>query len=516
MVRTNYDDGGYSGGTMERPGLQSLLADIEQGRVQVVVVYKVDRLTRALTDFSKIIETFDAEGVSFVSVTQQFNTTTSMGRLTLNVLLSFAQFEREVTGERIRDKIAASKKKGMWMGGNVPLGYDSVDRKLTVNTAEAETVRHIYRRYLELGRVRTLMQELSDQGYYSKARTSAKGVLRGGKPIARGALYAILKNRLYLGEIVHKEKSYPGEHDAIVNNELWSQVNARLAQNRIDRKNGSNSRESSLLAGILFDAQGQRLTPSHANRKGKRYRYYVTTAAPVNGETVHAGSAIRLPASEAENAVMTEIIRFLKASGEMVEALGTHTDDVGSRQDLIARSQTMATTLSDGFEVRSKEFIRAVIVRVEIGKETLTILVREAALCQQLLGHSDETSNDKTIRLETSFRLRRRGVEAKLILGNEDQVGRSVPDHSLIKAIGRAYAWNRQLISGESKSGRAIASHLGVTHGYVRKILPLAFLAPDIVDTILAGQQPRDLSLTGIIQRGVPRSWDEQRRTFGF
>ena len=515
VVRTHYEDGGYSGGTMERPGLLALIADIEQGRVQVVVVYKVDRLTRALADFSKIIETFDAKGVSFVSVTQQFNTTTSMGRLTLNVLLSFAQFEREVTGERIRDKIAASKKKGMWMGGNVSLGYDCVERKLIVNTAEADTVRHIFQRYLALGCVRRLMQELADNGYCSKVRKTAKGDLRGGKPIARGALYAILKNRLYLGEIVHKEESYPGEHDAIVDQDLWQQVNDRLSQNRIDRKNGSKAREPSLLTGILFYAQGRRLTPSHANKNGKRYRYYVT-ANSVNSEMESTGSAIRLPASEMENAVVSEIARFLKAPGELVEALAANVSDVGSRKLLIESGQALATALSGNTDAASREFVCSIVTRVKIGRKTLSILLSEVALGRQLLGHHKGITNDKAIRLEVPFRLRRRGVEAKLILGNQENGGQSDPNHGLIKAIARAYVWNRQLISGDSKSVRAIASDLGVTHGYVRKILPLAFLAPDIVERILAGQQPRDLSLTTIIQRGVPRSWMEQRQLFGF
>src|SRR6202521_3626390 len=223
-----YDDGGLSGATMERPALQQLLAEIRAGRVDIVDVYKVDRLTRSLADFSKIVEVLDARGVSFVSVTQQFNTTSSMGRLTLNVLLSFAQFEREVTGERIRDKIAASKKKGMWMGGNPPLGYDARDRKLLVNEAEAETVRHIFRRYAELGSVRLLKEELEAQAILSKARLSASGRSWGGNPFARGALYLMLQNRIYLGEIVHKKQHYAGEHAPIIDRDLWEQVQARL------------------------------------------------------------------------------------------------------------------------------------------------------------------------------------------------------------------------------------------------------------------------------------------------
>jgi DNA invertase Pin-like site-specific DNA recombinase len=251
-----YDDGGISGATMERPALKRLLADIEAERIDTVVVYKVDRLTRSLGDFAKIVEVFDRQAVSFVSVTQQFNTTTSMGRLTLNMLLSFAQFEREVTGERIRDKIAASKKKGMWMGGLPPLGYDVKDRKLVVNVREAETVRHIYRRYAALGSVLALKEELDGAGVVSKARVDKYGRRTGGGPLARGALYLMLQNRIYRGEIVHKENSYPGEHEAIIDQALWDEVQHQLAANRFDRATGAGATRVSLLAGLIYDDTG--------------------------------------------------------------------------------------------------------------------------------------------------------------------------------------------------------------------------------------------------------------------
>jgi site-specific DNA recombinase len=242
-----YDDGGFSGGTMERPALKRLIADIEAGQIDVIVVYKVDRLTRALSDFAKLVEVFDRRGVSFVSITQQFNTTTSMGRLTLNVLLSFAQFEREVTGERIRDKVAASKKKGMWMGGMPPLGYDVKNRKLVVNDAEAHVVVDIYRRYLALKSVHSLREELADAGIRSKRRMRPDGAEYGGQKLSRGALYLILQNRLYRGEIAHKGNTYPGEHPAIIDKPLWDEVQAVLAANRVERANGARGRHPSLL-----------------------------------------------------------------------------------------------------------------------------------------------------------------------------------------------------------------------------------------------------------------------------
>jgi DNA invertase Pin-like site-specific DNA recombinase len=246
-----YDDGGFSGGTLERPAFQRLLADVSAGKVDVVVVYKVDRLTRSLSDFAKIVEVFDKNGVSFVSVTQQFNTTSSMGRLTLNILLSFAQFEREVTGERIRDKIAASKKKGLWMGGMPSLGYDVNDRKLVINEEEAKTVRHIFRRYLELKSVRLLKADLDAHGIVSKAREASDGSAYGSKPLARGALYLMLQNRVYRGETVHKDNSYPGEHDAIVDEHLWNEVQVILRTNRIERADGRTDNRPSMLAGLL-------------------------------------------------------------------------------------------------------------------------------------------------------------------------------------------------------------------------------------------------------------------------
>src|SRR6516162_1356225 len=272
-LRAAYDDGGFSGARMDRPALQQLLADLTAGRVDTIVVYKIDRLTRSLAHFAKIVEILDAKGASFVSVTQQFNTTTSMGRLTLNVLLFFAQFEREVIGERIRDKIAASKQKGMWMGGAPPFGYRAQDRKLIIVDSEAAIVRSIFRRYAELGSVRLLKDELEARNIQSKLRTSAAGRISGGKPFARGALYLMLQNRIYRGEIVHNKQSYLGEHEPIIDQPLWDAVQTQLAGNAAQHNDCGRTRQPSLLAGLLFDGDGNRMTPSHAVKKGARYRY---------------------------------------------------------------------------------------------------------------------------------------------------------------------------------------------------------------------------------------------------
>jgi DNA invertase Pin-like site-specific DNA recombinase len=293
LVKDHYDDGGFSGGSMERPALQRLLIDISAGNVQTVIVYKVDRLTRSLADFAKIIEVFDSHGVSFVSVTQQFNTTTSMGRLTLNVLLSFAQFERELTGERIRDKVAASKKRGMWMGGVVPMGYDCVAHLLIVNQPEAETVREIFGQYLRLGCVNKLRSYLEQRQIRSKVRTSAAGQTSGGATYSRGALYHLLNNRSYIGEIVHRGQSYPGQHEAIVPRELWDQVASRLQANNQAHRSRKSHATPSLLSGIVFDPKGVRFTPTHAVKNGKRYRYY--TSQTVIQQTGNGPVVARFP-----------------------------------------------------------------------------------------------------------------------------------------------------------------------------------------------------------------------------
>ena len=310
LVSGRYDDGGISGGTLERPGLNKLLADIDAGKVDLVIVYKVDRLTRSLADFTKLVERFDKTGASFVSVTQQFNTATSMGRLTLNVLLSFAQFEREVTAERIRDKIAASKKKGLWMGGLVPLGYDAKDRTLVINEAEAQTVRTLFRLYLELGSVRRVKEEADRMCLISKKRSFASGKYQGGGAFTRGRIYHLLSNAVYVGEIRHKAQTYPGQHQAIIDRATFDAVRVNLDAN----SNGTNAQAtaaaSSPLAGKFTDEIGDRLTPSHAIRRGKRYRYYVSRRLIVRSGEQNIGGW-RLPAATLETAVARLITNAL-------------------------------------------------------------------------------------------------------------------------------------------------------------------------------------------------------------
>ena len=378
-----YDDGGFSGGNIERPALQELLNDIAAGQIQTVVVYKVDRLTRSLSDFAKIIEAFDAKGVSFVSVTQQFNTTTSMGRLTLNVLLSFAQFEREVTGERIRDKIAASKRKGMWMGGVVPLGYDLKDHKLFVNPKEAIIVREIFTAYGRLGCVSKLRAYLAKKKIRSKVRISAEGRRSGDVPYSRGALYEVLKNQVYIGRITHKGDSYPGQHEAIVDQALWERTSALLAtQNRGRRQTGGKV-DMSMLTGLLYDADGNRYTPTHAVKGGKRYRYYTYQAAIQ--KRALPSQFNRLPAKEVEQLVVSRIAKLFDSPEELIQAVADMETAIRDLKRLTTAGRDLARSWDKLSLKESGSKIRSLIVRVLVREAVLEIEVSPEALERMLL-----------------------------------------------------------------------------------------------------------------------------------
>src|SRR3984893_4880494 len=316
-----YDDGGYSGGSTERPALKRLLADIQSHLIDVVVVYKVDRLTRSLADFAKIVEIFDAAGVSFVSVTQQFNTTTSMGRLTLNVLLSFAQFEREVTGERIRDKIAASKQKGMWMGGWVPIGYDRKDRTLTINKTEAVTVRAIFGLFLKLKNVRQVQAELARLKLTTKPYPISTGKVLGGLPFSRGHIYRILSNPLYIGEIAHKEVRHAGQHPRLIDQEIWAAVNALIGSNRREHRVRAKAGQANLLAGLIYDEAGRPLVSSHTTKNGKRYLYYITSDGTGRKPAPVDRAKLRLPAADVDAFIISALQRFLTDSTGLAKLL---------------------------------------------------------------------------------------------------------------------------------------------------------------------------------------------------
>lgn len=514
-----YDDGGFSGGTLERPALQRLLQDIENRRIDVIVVYKVDRLTRALSDFARIVETFDRHQVSFVSVTQQFNTTSSMGRLTLNVLLSFAQFEREVTGERIRDKIAASKKKGLWMGGNPPLGYDAHDRKLVVNEAEAATVRHIFGLYLQIKSVRELRKQLEAEGVTSKRRVMRDGSVTGDKPINRGALYHLLQNRIYLGEVVHKDQSYPGEHEAIVDRELWDDVQAILADN-VNGERRRTIKQPSLLAGLLVDERGERLSPSHAVKQGRRYRYYVSRHLIVEGRKPDRGW--RIPAADLENLVLGRIRSWLSDPAAVSEAVA---GDPGDTQvALITSAGELARRWRDLSPQETRACLRALVSRIVIkpGRVVIEIdpdRVVEAIMVGPAAGPPTKPRQGRRgsphIALEIPATLKRAGMGVRLVVQGE--ANDASPDPSLIRLLIRAFTIRDRLDQDPKLSMNRIAEAEDVVPSYVTRLLRLTWLAPDIVAAIVDGRQPIGLTANRLMgDTRLPLEWKDQRELLGF
>lgn len=514
-----YDDGGISGGTMERPALLRLLADIAAGRIDTVVVYKVDRLTRSLRDFAKIVDAFDAKSVSFVSVTQQFNTTTSMGRLTLNMLLSFAQFEREVTGERIRDKIAASKQKGMWMGGLPPLGYDVKDRKLVVNAAEAEVVRHIYRRYTDLKSVHALKLELDASGIVSKARRDRNGNPTGRVQIAVGALYHILQNRLYRGEIVHKGKPYPGQHDAILDQRLWDTVQAILDNNRIERAIRSKAADPSLLAGLVFDASGEPMSPTHAIKKGTRYRYYVSQSLIKRGRRKPPEGACRVPAADLERFVKERVCSFVKEPAAMLDLAGTST--VATRKALIEKAADFARRWPDLSPSEKRGILGAWLSRVEVRAETIEIVIRPSRVLEAIRGSErhgrpDVSDTCPTTVLTVQARVKRTGMANKLVIeGQTEFAGK--PDRSLLRLIAQARHFNDLVTTSKGRSVKDLSVEARVSPSYFTRVFRLSFLAPDITKAILQGRHPAEFSAIKLMRAGqFPLRWPEQRRAFGF
>ena len=516
-----YDDGGFSGGTMERPALQRLLADVAAGQIDIVVVYKVDRLTRSLSDFAKMVEIFDKRQVSFVSVTQAFNTTSSMGRLTLNVLLSFAQFEREVTGERIRDKIAASKKKGMWMGGQPPLGYDAKSRKLVVNEAEAAVVRHIFRRYRELKSVRLLKTELDAEGVLSKVRLASDGSRYGGRPLARGALYLMLANRVYRGEIVHKGHAYPGDHAPIVEEPLWNDVQQILCANRVNRETGANATEPSLLSGLVFDAAGERLTPTHATKKGMRYRYYVSQTLVTGAKDAAKGQ--RIPAATLEALVKGRLRELLLDPAAMLATMRDLVCDANDQSRLIARAAERAPALANAEGEELRRFLRETVRRIQVLSDAVEISVDASNLLRSLLGHDSvgQTSEvpagarANVITLSVPARLKRTGLEMRFVIqGGPDE---REPDIGLTRILVRAHAMRGRLLHDTSVTIDEIAREEKVGASYVTRLLRLTFLAPDIVSAILTGRQPPELSARKLMaDTRLPLDWNEQRKLLGF
>ena len=518
LVRKAYDDGGFSGGSMDRPALQSLMKDVSAGLVDVIVVYKIDRLTRSLADFSKMVEIFDAKGVSFVSVTQQFNTTTSMGRLTLNVLLSFAQFEREVTAERIRDKIAASRKKGMWMGGPPPLGYDVKEKKLVVNEAEAQTVRRLFEAYLRLGSTKALAAWARSEGITTKIRKRSDGSIRsGGRSFSRGNLHALLNYRTYIGEVTHKGNIYIGEQLGIVPRELWDAVQAKLNAGKSADRSASASGDSSLLTGLLFDETGDRLTPSHATKLGRRYRYYVSRR--LIEESSDDPTGWRLPALEIERVVISALTALLMNPRDLIAIIGDHNLAATTLNQSLSTSRQLADKIQKSTSHDKRNMITPLVARITIASGTLVLQIRRNVLLQTIgiadHGAMRDESNVDHHEIVVPFALRRRGVEAKLIVG-EDRQNKTV-DPILISTIANAHAWFQDLASGRKSSINDIALERGLAANEISRLLPLAFLAPDIVEAITTGRQPVDLTVKRLTRcESLPLDWHQQRIVLGF
>ncbi|MGO9801293.1 MAG: recombinase family protein, partial [Candidatus Binatus sp.] len=487
-----------------RPALKTLLAQIKEKRIDVVVVYKVDRLTRSLADFAKIVEIFDAEGVSFVAVTQQFNTTTSLGRLTLNVLLSFAQFEREVTGERIRDKIAASKQKGMWMGGGLPLGYDLSDRRLVVNPAEAETVRLIFQLYLELKTLRRVRNELDRRSIVSKQWVSRGRVRHGGFPFGRGALYHLLANPIYVGEIRHKSISYPGQHEAIVERATWLRVQEMLSKKAAHPRGRTVRKSAGLLMGKLFDENGEPLYSCWAKKGQRRYRYFVSKRL-VRGTAKPDDRGWRLPAERTELAVAVGMRQILSDRGALASTLKACGFAAGELKQAIEAIDAKVNR-----QIETTEDTSTLIERVKLKRDSMQITLNLRALLPAERFPAGGT-NLRMTRL-VLLQLKRRGVETRLVLPGET-VAAPRTDPALLRALARGYHWFGELAAGTAVPTRQIAAREGVSDSYVRHLVPLALLAPAIVECICAGRQSVCLSAERLkTQAGLPIEWDAQQR----
>jgi len=441
-----------------------------------------------------------------------------MGRLTLNMLLSFAQFERKVTGERIRDKIAASKRKGLWMGGLPPLGYDVKDRKLVVNPRKAETVHHIYRRYAALGSVWALKDELDREGNVSKARIDKYGRRTGGRPLARGALYLMLQNRIYRGEIVHKENSYPGEHDAIIDEALWEEVRHRLVANGVDRATGVHAEQPSLLAGLVYDEAGERMTPSHANKKGTRYRYYVSKSLITEGRR-HAPRGRRVPAGDLEALVEDGLREFLAREAEVFSAIEPRIVDVNECADIAARAADLADRWPGLAPAERRSVLSAIVERIEMERETVEIRILPGHLPAVLGDDKDGQGrrrpgdvDPRSITISVPSRLRRAGMETRLLIEGAGGGARRKPDHSLCRVLAQAHTYRAMVMRNSGRTMTQLAAEAGVGASYFTRILRLGFLSSEVVRAILRNHHPTELTAKRLAnETRIPIAWEKQR-----
>lgn len=490
-----YDDGGLSGGSLDRPALQRVLEDVRKGQIDQIVVYKIDRLTRSLADFAKIVDILDDSGASFVSVTQSFNTATSMGRLTLNMLLSFAQFEREVTAERIRDKIAASKRKGLWMGGQVPLGYDPDGRTLKINEIEAKTVRTLYDLYEQHGTLRTVKEEANRLGLRSRRREVGSGRATGGGPFDRGHIHHILTNPLYAGRIRHRDKVFDGQHPAIVDPERWEEVQQRLQDGASTQRQKKRDGTTSPLCGKLFDETGDRLTPTHSKtRRGTRLRYYISRRLVAEAGRTHPG-AWRLPATALEQRVAEITRACLTEPGFAAKAFHDATADIISR-----RALALAELCSKGDSAE----LFVIVERIDLAPGEMTVRLSSNALAKTAQCEPSDI-NENSLTRTCPFQLRKRGVETKIIFADAP----TEIDETLIRNIAKALSWFEAIKCGKTFS--EIAAAEGTHKSRVQQMISLAFLAPDIIRDVLEGKQPVGFTSEWCVRHNLPADWTQQR-----
>jgi DNA invertase Pin-like site-specific DNA recombinase len=512
-LKNRYDDGGYSGGNTERPGLQRLLEDIRSHRIHIVIVYKVDRLTRSLSDFARMIELFDAHGVSFVSVTQQFNTTTSMGRLTLNVLLSFAQFEREVTGERIRDKIAASKKKGMWMGGCPPMGYHPHERSLKVDEPNAERVRELFRLYLASGSIPELKREVDQRGWLTPKRVSRRNNEVGGRRFSRGHLRLILESPVYRGQIVHKGAIYQGQHPPIIDEELWLAVQALLAKTLKSHQTREGAVAPCLLSGLLFDHEGRKFSASggHIRSKKALYRFYICALSTSAAEG-KSPEKFRLPANEIEGVVIDALVSLLTDSSRMTELISSPDEKVV--QQHLNRATALAQQLSEGRAPEKIDALQSLLDRVSVHPDYVEISVK--SFLQKSSATADATNRSSATVIKVPVKLRQRSKALRLVVQPKQDASSQEADPKLGALISKAHDWLSRLTSGRYDGVQAIATEEKMTSSYVTRIIYVAYLAPDISLRVLKGDHPPDLTAKKLLSLvPLPDRWEEQRRLLG-
>lgn len=497
LVPGRYDDGGYSGGNMERPGLKALMAEIDAGQIDVIVVYKVDRLTRSLADFAKIVERLDAKEASFVSVTQAFNTTTSMGRLTLNVLLSFAQFEREVTGERIRDKIAASKKKGIWMGGPLPLGYQVIERKLVPVPEEAERVRTIMRRYLEIRNVPRLIEILRAEGVVTKVQQRVSGPHRGGIPFARGSLFHLLKNPVYRGKIVHKGKVYDGEHEPIVDEDLWARVQEHLAAKAPPRKRSTNEPQKAMLRGLITDLNGRPMVPTYGSNKTKRYAYYETRK-----DLARPGDppGVRFQRGQLEQHLIGHLEQLLHDEHALRRLSGI--EEAGMLRTMFATAHLIALELRK--VGKAEHALRSLARSITIRERDIAVRINSSALGLEV---------DADWAWSISLPARRPFREARLRIDRETD--RQPASDDLLGLIADAIAAQRLVLASPELSLAQLAKREGRCRTQLTRLLRLSWMSPRIIEAIAAGTQPKGLTRRALLICDMPIDWAEQERQFG-